>query len=82
MSAGRKYLSIPEAAKQLHISRIALYHQVRQGKIKAIRIGRNYAIEASTLVRYLAGAESRVIEAAVVRTIKEYGEVLRRLKDE
>lgn len=38
------FLSIPEYAKKLGISRIAIFKQVKKGKLKAIRIGRNWAI--------------------------------------
>lgn len=38
------FMSIPEYAKTLGISRIAVFKQVKRGKIKAIRIGRNWAI--------------------------------------
>ncbi|MEW5950350.1 MAG: hypothetical protein GX447_01100 [Elusimicrobia bacterium] len=39
-----KFLSIPEYAEKLGISRIAVFKQVKRGKIQAIRIGRNWAI--------------------------------------
>lgn len=38
-------MTIPELARKLGISRIAVYQQVRSGKIKARKVGRNYAIE-------------------------------------
>ena len=39
-----QYLTIPELARMLGISRIAVYKRVKKGKIKAIRVGRNFAI--------------------------------------
>ena len=39
-----KYLTIPQVAKLLGISRIAVYKKVKNGQIKAEKIGRNYAI--------------------------------------
>ena len=39
-----KYLTIPQAAKLLGISRIAVYKKVKNGQIKADKIGRNYVI--------------------------------------
>lgn len=45
----QEYLSIPEAAGILGISRIAVFKQVKKGKLPAIRIGRNWAVPASAL---------------------------------
>ena len=39
-----KYISIPQLAKNLGINRIAVYKKVKKGQIKAIRIGRSFAI--------------------------------------
>ena len=38
------FLTIPEYAKRIGISRIAVFKQVKKGKIKAFRIGRNWII--------------------------------------
>lgn len=45
----REYLSLPEVAKQLGISRIAVYKRVRSGKLAAIRVGRFWAVPASAI---------------------------------
>ncbi|MCX5792869.1 MAG: helix-turn-helix domain-containing protein [Elusimicrobia bacterium] len=41
-----EYLSIPEAAAILGISRIAAFKRVKKGALPAIRIGRNWAVPA------------------------------------
>ena len=41
-----EYLSIPEAAAILGISRIAVFKRVKKGTLPAIRIGRNWAVPA------------------------------------
>lgn len=82
-----EYISLAEAAKMLDISRIAVYKKVKSGKIKAIKIGRSFAILKDHLQRSLVDVtgsplkeeEKRGIEKAVRRTVKEYGEVLKRL---
>lgn len=78
-----KYYSIPEIAKILKISRIAVYKKVKSGKIKAIRMGRNYAIPSSfinkTGEKKLDQKSKKRIDAGIVRVIKEYGETLRLL---
>ena len=40
----KDYLSIAEVARQQGVSRIAIFKKVKKGQIKAIRIGRSYAI--------------------------------------
>ena len=85
-----KYLSIAELAKVLGISRIAVYKKVKKGDIKAMKIGRGYAIPKSALGRKSAGVkgkplgekEKTMIEKAVKKTVLEYGEVLKRLGKE
>ncbi|HBG61105.1 MAG: hypothetical protein A2Y03_09070 [Omnitrophica WOR_2 bacterium GWF2_38_59] len=39
-----QYYSIPQMAEKLNVSRIAIYKKVKNGSIKAVRIGKNYAI--------------------------------------
>lgn len=39
-----EYITIPQLAKILGLSRIAVYKKVKKGEIEAIRIGRNFAI--------------------------------------
>ena len=81
-----QYISIPQLAKILGISRIAVYNKVKKGEIKAIRIGRNYAIPKSKIVgiseRPINQASKREIDIAVKKTVKEYGEVLKFLGNE
>jgi len=80
---GNKYISIPELARILGISRIALYKKVKGGEIKALRIGRSYAIPQrfvlSLLGKELSEEDKKEIDAAVKKTVKEYGEVLKLL---
>jgi len=77
------YLSIQELAKILGISRIAVYKKVKKGDIKAVRIGRSFAIPKkyidSILGKSLGKKEKDRIDAAVKKTVKEYGEVLKLL---
>jgi len=77
---GQKYISIPELAKALGISRIAVYKKVKKGEIEAIRIGRNYAISIKEITgRELKAKDKAEIDKAVKRTVKEYGETLKLL---
>lgn len=49
MAENREFLSIPEAAALMGISRIAVFKKVKKGQLAAIRIGRNWAIAAAAL---------------------------------
>jgi len=82
----KDYLTIPELARLLGLSRIAVYRRVKKGQIPARRIGRIYVITDRT-VRDILGKKVSVrgkkrIDDAVLRTVKEYGEVLKRLGGE
>jgi excisionase family DNA binding protein len=76
-------MTIAELAKILGVSRIAVYKKVKKGQIKAIKIGRTYAIPtedlANILGESLSQAQKHQIEQAVAKTVKEYGETLRLL---
>jgi excisionase family DNA binding protein len=82
----KKYITIPQLARLLGVSRIAVYNRVRKGQIPATRIGRIYVITDRTIKDILgkqvtANGRKR-IDAAVLRTVREYGEVLKRLGGE
>ena len=81
-----QYISIPQLAKLLNISRVAVYKQVKSGKIKAIRIGKSYAIPQSYINNFIGGPlddeDKKEIDNSVKRTVSEYGEVLRLLGKE
>lgn len=82
----RKYLSTIEAAKILGISRVAVFKRIKSGKIKAKKIGRNFVVDRKELGEVLGEAlgesRKRMIDEAVKRTVREYGETLRLLGQE
>ena len=81
-----QYLSIPNAAAILGMSRIAVYRQVKKGEIKSIKIGKTYGIPQSSLAEIRGGfigpAKKKRINRAVKKVVREYGEVLRKLGNE
>jgi excisionase family DNA binding protein len=83
MGKKREYLTIPQLAKMLGISRIAVYRKVRKGQIKAQKIGRNYAIPSQAIGvsrgKPLSASAKKEIEAVIQRVVREYGETLRLL---
>ena len=78
-----KYLTIPELAKLLGVSRIAIYNRVKKGQIPASKIGKTYVITDHTIANILGKevtrSEKKRIDAAVRKTVEEYGEVLKKL---
>ncbi|MDD2680277.1 MAG: helix-turn-helix domain-containing protein [Candidatus Omnitrophica bacterium] len=78
-----KYVTIPELAKLLGISRIAVFKKVKKGEIKAIKLGKTYGIPKKNIEvifgRALAEDEKKEIERAVKKTVSEYGQTLKLL---
>jgi len=81
-----KYITIPELAKFLGVSRIAIYNRVKKGQIPATKIGRTYVITDQTIAdilgKQLTGRGKKRIDAAIHKTVQEYGEVLKQLAKE
>ena len=79
----KEFFTIPELAKILGISRIAVYKRVKKGQIEAIKVGRTYVIPKKNIVdttgRALNQSEKAEIDKAVRKTVKEYGETLKLL---
>ena len=48
----RQYISIIEAAKQLGISRVAMFKKIKKGQVMAKKIGRSYAIKKTDIEEY------------------------------
>jgi excisionase family DNA binding protein len=84
--ADKKYITIPELAKLLGVSRIAIYNRVKKGQIPATKIGRTYVITDRTITDILAKEVTtkgkKRIDAAVQKTVREYGDVLKQLSKE
>jgi excisionase family DNA binding protein len=81
-----EYITIPQLAKILGLSRIAVYKKVKKGQIKAVRIGRTFAIDKKYVLRILGkdlGREDKKqIDDAINKTVKEYGQTLKLLGSE
>ncbi len=75
--------TIPELAKMLGISRIAVFNKIKKGQIKAQKIGRIFVISKKEIEPILGKAltqeQKKLIDLGIRKTIKEYGEVLEKL---
>ncbi|MCD6423469.1 MAG: excisionase family DNA-binding protein [Elusimicrobia bacterium] len=82
----KNYITVSQAAKLLGISRVAVFKKIKKGEIKAIRIGRIYAIPESLIEnifhKKISKKEKKLIEKAVKRVVRDYGETLRMLGNE
>ena len=81
-----EFITIPQLAEQLGVSRIAVYNRVKKGQIPAVRVGRNYAIRQADVRRLLSAeltqADRRRIDEAVGAVVAQYGKVLEWLSRE
>ena len=79
-------LSVGEVAKILHVSRNAVSKKIKTGKIRAIKVGRNFVIKKEDLAEAMGsiiGDEKRKdIDKAILRAVKEYKETFKRLGKE
>lgn len=82
----KKLLSTAELAKILGISRIAVFKKIKEGKIRAEKVGRNFVISqadlAEILGKVLGNSNKQEIDEAVKKTVREYGETLKLLGKE
>ena len=81
-----KYITVPKLAELLGISRIAVFKRVKKGLIPATKVGRTYIITDQTVMQVLGKAPTdkgkKRIDAAVRKTVLEYGDVLAKLSKE
>ena len=82
----KTYLTIPQLAKILGLSRIEVYRKVKKGQIRAIRAGRIYLIAdhdvECILNKELTPEMKKQIDMGVAKVVREYGELLKRLGKE
>ena len=80
------YLTVSQLAEILGISRIAVHKRIKKGEIPARKIGNFYVIPKSYISevfgRTVSAHWKKIIERAVRKAVKEYGEVLVKLGNE
>ena len=65
-----KYISAPELAKLLGVSRTAVFKRIDSGDIKAEKIGRNYAITEREVKRITQGVLTEQVSDSEKTTLK------------
>jgi excisionase family DNA binding protein len=82
----KEFLTTSEIAQILGISREAVLKRVKKGQIKAMKIGRNFAIPKrefeSILGKTLTNSQKEIIDKGVKKTIEEYSTTLKLLGEE
>ncbi len=82
----KQYLTIPELAKILGISRIAVFKKVKKGTIRATKMGKTYMIPAKDIIGILGDTltekDKERVDEVIKKTIAEYGETLKKLAKE
>ena len=81
-----QFISTAQLAKLLGISRVAVFKKIKNGEIRASKVGRAFIVDKKDIPEIaghvLSKENKRDIEEAVGKTIKEYGETLRLLGKE
>jgi excisionase family DNA binding protein len=79
----KNYYSTAEAAKILGVSRVTVFRKIKEGAIKAEKIGRNFIVPANQLPTVTGTkATKEEINTAVKRAVKEFGKTLKQLGEE
>ncbi len=77
------YISAPELAKLMGVSRITIFKKIKAGKIHAQKVGRNYIIPAEEIAiavgELVSPKKKEEIEKVVKRAVKEYREAFQLL---
>lgn len=82
----KEYYSTMEAANILRVSRKTVFQWARDGKIEAIKVGKNYIIPRSAILEKLGktlDADKKAdIEKAINKALKDYEKTFRMLGKE
>ena len=82
----KDYITIPQLARMLGISRTAVYKKVKKSQIAATRVGRVYVISDADVTAILgdkmSGKDKMQVEQAVRKTVADFSETLKLLGNE
>jgi len=82
----KEYITLPELAKVLGVSRIAVYKKVKKGQLPAEKVGKLYVIPKKyiddIIGEALSDSDKKEIDVAVKKTVRDYGEALKLLGKE
>jgi len=86
MNMTQEYYSTTEVAKIFRVSRKTIFIWIKNGKMKATKVGRNYVVPHSSIVEKMGkelGKEKKAeIEKTIDKAIENYEQTFRRLGKE
>ena len=86
LDSDQDFYSTAELARMLGVSRVAVFKKIRSGIIHAQKVGRSYVIPkeeiAAALDVFVPERRRKEIDQSIDRTVREYGDALRRLGKE
>lgn len=80
-----EFISTIEAAQILGVSRVTVFNMVKDGRLKAKKVGRNYIIrrrDLGDIFKNLSSKEKQKTSSAVKRVVHDYSETLKLLGNE
>lgn len=72
-------LSLPQVARLMGYSRIEIFRKVKRGEIPAKRVGRGYFVHRANLgpiYAPISKSASRIVDRAITKTLRDFGETL------
>lgn len=82
----KEHFSTTEVARVMKISSVAVLKKIKTGKLRAVKVGRNYIIAREDLEAllgsFLSPEQKIEIDTIVKRAVKEYRKTFRRLGEE
>ncbi len=78
------FFTTTQAAELLSVSRITIFRWIKNGSLKAAKIGRNYVLPKDEIYKRLYNLSLSTIQKSDIntlinKTIKDYGETIRML---
>ncbi len=82
----KEYYSTIEVANIFRVSRITVFNWIKSGRMKAVKVGRNYVVPHSSIVEKLGktlGMEKKAeIEKTIDKAMEDFEQTFRKLGKE
>lgn len=81
----KNYYTVKELAEILKVSRVTVFNKIKNGRLKAEKIGKTYIIpkeQMEDIYNSLPDQLKKEIDKGVAKVVKEYGDTLKMLGKE
>ncbi len=78
----KEFVTIPELAKKIGLSRMQVFRQVKANLIPHQRVGHEYLIPkeyVDSIMGEMTAKDQKEIEKAVKKIVRQYGDVIKKL---